>query len=286
MTSTLQDLLPPNLLRFVAEKWIPLEKKEPFANFGEALRKGVFHSDASHRALFHKTLWPTLTFMTKLDVENPPDWMALLPPVEDPEFPARAFGLQLILDQAPRVLFEGVNQRWVFAFFDELSIKYALALQDLPANLRPSSWDRWKDSVTFDYFLILRLYFGAPLVHHEKTAEAAVKFTEETRTLIEERFNVRDPIREQPGKRWDMYGFPKMISAGPPAELRDTASGGFWIQHLMDVHKPPLDKFGRYPYRNWVLGREMTAAEEEWIGKADYFKPPPEDSASFQKNKC
>jgi hypothetical protein len=46
----------------------------------------------------------------------------------------------------------------------------------------------------------------------------------------------------------------------------------------MDVHKPPLDKYGRYPYQNWTLGRDMTTEEEDWIGSRT--------SSSHHRKRC
>jgi hypothetical protein len=43
------------------------------------------------------------------------------------------------------------------------------------------------------------------------------------------------------------------------------------VESQMDVHYPPLEKFGRYPYWNDYLGRVSTAGEEEWMKNADRF---------------
>lgn len=278
MASDLKSLLTPELFTLVAESWIPLGKKEKVDDFGQVIRD-IFFSSSSEDGAFalRPKLWPILLSISQLGLDGCPDWMDFLPPVESPEFPSQALALQLILDQAPRLWLKGVDARWAYGYFDEISIKYALALQDLPPHLRPSSWCRWEGSVTFEYWVVLRMLFGAPIVHHEMTSDAAVAFTDETRSTIEQRFNVRDPIRDQPERRWNMFGFPRLLASGGPDGPCDVIRGGFWIQELMDTHKPPLDKFGRYPYRNWVLGRDMTPEEEDWIREADFFKPPPED---------
>lgn len=39
--------------------------------------------------------------------------------------------------------------------------------------------------------------------------------------------------------------------------------------HSAIEHKAIIDAFGRYPYRNAVLGRENTAAEERWLAKSN-----------------
>lgn len=67
----------------------------------------------------------------------------------------------------------------------------------------------------------------------------------------------------------------KQISEGFVGELLDdcmqgTEEGGptalakaFQIQ--TEQHKAVIDMFGRYPYRNGVLGREDTSEEKVWL---------------------
>ena len=43
----------------------------------------------------------------------------------------------------------------------------------------------------------------------------------------------------------------------------------------MDVHYPPLERFGRYPYWNDFLGRVDTPEEEEWKKQSGRFKGMP-----------
>ena len=40
---------------------------------------------------------------------------------------------------------------------------------------------------------------------------------------------------------------------------------------LMDIHKPIIDVFGRYPYLNAVLGRQSSEDEESWIDMMGHF---------------
>lgn len=122
----------------------------------------------------------------------------------------------------------------------------------------------------------------APIVHHEALANQATAMTEELRVLVESECGggVRDPYRDLPnGARWDLYGFPRMLKArrgplkGDDGKSSVTA-GCFWICALLDVHYPILEEYGRYPYRNGVLGRASTLEEEAWLQKAVFFKPP------------
>lgn len=39
----------------------------------------------------------------------------------------------------------------------------------------------------------------------------------------------------------------------------------FWVWTVIDVHKPIIDKFGRYPYQDDPKGRVSTDEEKEWV---------------------
>ncbi|KAI1084101.1 hypothetical protein F5B20DRAFT_526698 [Whalleya microplaca] len=276
MAPDLKSFLTTDLFKLMVETWLPLSKTNPI-DFGKAIQYVFFESSEDYIKVRDKA-WPALKALSELGLDNIPDMTTFLPPVEDSDFPIQALGLQLVLDQAPRVLLQGVDTRWTYAYFGEIALRYALQLQSLPANLRPVSWARWESSVSLDYFVWVRIFFGAPIVHHEKMGATVAAFTEETRTLVEQQLSVRDPYRAQPEKRWDLNGFPKMLMARGPASPCGVAEGTFWLLCLMDVHKPPLDKYGRYPYQNWRLGRVGTPEEDTWMEKAGgIFGPPSEE---------
>ncbi|KAF3766457.1 hypothetical protein M406DRAFT_256109 [Cryphonectria parasitica EP155] len=44
---------------------------------------------------------------------------------------------------------------------------------------------------------------------------------------------------------------------------------------VIEVHKPIIDRYGRYPYRNAIEGRKSTEEELEWIEKTDHFAEAP-----------
>jgi uncharacterized protein (DUF924 family) len=262
--TNLAELLTPDLYQVMVAKWFPFSKSDPI-DFGVGIDYYFNKLDINPDPDFRQRLWPTLKAMSELDLDNVPDMMSFLPPVEHPDFPLQALGLQLVLDQAPRLLFDGINIRWTDGFFGPISIKYARQLQALPAELKPTLWSRWKDSVSVDYFIFIRLWFGAPWVHNESTGEEALQFTEDTRAFVEQ---------------LDLYGFPKMlkeITAGAPGSPCSPAKGWFFLACLMDVHYPPLKKFGRYPYRNGAAGREHTPEEAEWSKNSGLFRELPDD---------
>jgi uncharacterized protein (DUF924 family) len=49
-----------------------------------------------------------------------------------------------------------------------------------------------------------------------------------------------------------------------PNELRGPFAGA---SRSAENHRAIIERFGRFPYRNRVLGRESTAAEEDWLRK-------------------
>ena len=53
-----------------------------------------------------------------------------------------------------------------------------------------------------------------------------------------------------------------------PAELRDYIA---YCATFAQKHREVIAKFGRFPHRNAVLGRESTRAEIEWLAQGDRF---------------
>ncbi|KAI0132084.1 hypothetical protein BJ170DRAFT_230128 [Xylariales sp. AK1849] len=274
MTLDLKSLLTSDLFKLMVDTRIPFSRSEPI-DYGKAIQQTFFDAGGEFSKIGPKA-WPALKALSLLGLDNIPDMMEFLPPPEAPDFPEQALGLQILLDQAPRALLRGVDVRWTNAYFDDISIRYSKQLRgSLPLHMNPTSWSRWEGSVSIDWFIFARLWFGAPLVHHEQMAEAALAFTDETRKSVEKIFNTRDPYVDQPEERWDLYGFPKLLKAGGPKSPCGVAEGWFWLALLMDVHKPLLDLYGRYPYRNAPLGRVATPEEEEWMEKVVMFKADP-----------
>ncbi|KAK7927230.1 hypothetical protein PG985_004228 [Apiospora marii] len=290
----LKALLSPEILGLTLAQKLPWDKHAPidfseaidWTFFGGALRETPHQTiTAEEDAILHQKTLPALKTLASMGLANIniPDLVEiLLPPPADPSFPEQALGLQLVLDQAPRELLDGpLDDRWVYGYFAELAAGLAQQLRALPEEQSPHSWARWKDDVSLDYFVWVRLWFMAPIVHHEALARQATAMTEELRVLVESERGggVRDPYRDLPdGVRWDLYGFPRMLEArqGPPKGddgKSSVAAGCFWICALLDVHYPILKEYGRYPYRNSVLGRVSTLDEETWLQKATFFKP-------------
>lgn len=54
---------------------------------------------------------------------------------------------------------------------------------------------------------------------------------------------------------------------------------------LMDIHKPIIDRFGRYSYANGARGRDDTAEELHWLEEVDHFaQESPEVARQIKKD--
>jgi uncharacterized protein (DUF924 family) len=86
--------------------------------------------------------------------------------------------------------------------------------------------------------LVKRLFFYMPLEHSEQLAD----------------HNLCVSLFEQ------MVASPEVERAGPQAAATVASMLDFAVRH-----RAIIEKFGRYPYRNAVLGRANTKAEQEWL---------------------
>jgi uncharacterized protein (DUF924 family) len=73
----------------------------------------------------------------------------------------------------------------------------------------------------------------------------------------------------------------QMKCVGLYEAIDDHESEAGWIEFAV-LHKDIVAKFGRFPHRNAILGRENTAAEEAWLKSSDQrFGTVPESDDSF-----
>lgn len=105
------------------ETWIPFSKTDPF-DFGETIR-WYFRKSETHLQTVRPQAWPALKVLSELGLDNISNMMTFLPTPEDPDFPLQVFGLQLVLDQTPRVLCKGVDGHYIYAYFGEIALKVA-----------------------------------------------------------------------------------------------------------------------------------------------------------------
>ncbi|KAH8895786.1 hypothetical protein GQ53DRAFT_33065 [Thozetella sp. PMI_491] len=276
----IRSLLTPELLAMLVRARLPYDKFESidFARFG----REIFLVD-HFGPVVERKVWPVLIALSKIGLERMPDLSRYLPPPTDPTFPEQCLGLLLLVDHCPRLLFKGVDHRYTYAYFSEISQRLATYWHELPPAQRPDSWERWQHEAGLDYWIGVRFWFGTPFVHseHDFHQEIALGFTEETRSVVESVSGIRDPYRtRREAILSDIYGFPREYRAGPP-QGRDVTreSWMFWMGMLMDIHKPIIDRYGRYPYLNAICGRSSTVGEKNWIEKTTHYGEASEEVA-------
>ena len=259
------SVVTPELLRHMWQKQMPWDEKEPI--HPPAILQQFFGSDGQQS----KIAWPALKALSKEGPDAVPDVMGYLPAPDSTDFPELAFGMHILLDQRPRALFADIDRRWV-SWFDKVARKFFGALQNLPAHLRPWSRERWADA-SFEYWLLITWWHHSVLVHSESVHdhELAAAKIEELRLAVEELTGKRDPTRDEKELRSDIYAFPRIISSLDLGSRKTLDEVAFCLFMIFDIHKPIIDKFRRYPYRNAIEGRESSEEELGWVNKTDHF---------------
>ncbi|KUJ13260.1 uncharacterized protein LY89DRAFT_687437 [Mollisia scopiformis] len=270
MADQLSTLFTPDFFESLVNAKLPFSMTEPldFEDVGQKQWKGK----APIPSGLVERVWPVLEALSKLELASVPDLLQFLPPIADENFPRQALGLQLLLDQMTRSLLRGIDGRWRSAFFDIISVRYAHTLDALPEDQKPWAWSRWKTFATLDFWVLARTWYICPFVHSDKPsdAERALRFTEETRNIIEKETGTTDPHRsERDFILSDTYGVSRVLKEGPPGAGATVQLYAYWMCKLMDLHKPVIDQFGHYPYKNAYFGRENTPEEDAWFKKRD-----------------
>ncbi|KAK4182772.1 hypothetical protein QBC35DRAFT_509342 [Podospora australis] len=283
LESSFDNLLTPSLFSLLAHHRLPYpDKKAPinFSDFG----RDIFLEDPFSPLVKDKA-WPALLALSKFgSPDQVPDLTTYLPHPTDTTYPVQVLGLQLLVDNLPRLLFRGIDARWIYAYFNHVSQRLARTWIALPADQRPDSWPRWRDEegVGLDYFIGVRFWLGTPFVHSELLGNQmiALKFTEETRAVVEKETGTVDPHRKHRDAILnDIYGFPRLLQKGPPQGSDVTREGWtFWMCKLMDIHQPIVDRFLRYPYLNGITGRAARGDEKKWLEEVHHFAEADEDT--------
>lgn len=204
------------------------------------------------------------------------DLMEYLPETSSKKFPEYSLALVLLLDQGGRLL-TGTDTRWKYDYFDILARRLVHKILELPEEINPYNMSRWMGELgsTFGYWLLVRMWFQAPLCHSEaiRDHEIAAAINAEARTEVERFTKSRDPNREHRATLlYDTLAYPRWSREGPPTgpgvQLKDFA---FWELMMMDVHKCIIEQYGGYPQRYASRGREATGAEMVYLERSNYF---------------
>lgn len=271
--ASLSALLSPSRLYAIFQARIPWPRSTAL-NF---VHVRDFSSSFDHEA-FHALCFPALKRLTEIkNLDLADELVALLPAPESREFPEQALGMLLLLDQGPRQLFSGHDERWTYSYFDGLAQRVLHRLRALPENLQPDSQKRWVDEMgyTFSHWTIVRFWFIAPLTHSESAADQQLqlRLCDETRRVVEATTGTRDAYRDCRGElATDPTTFSRRACMGPPAGDSITMTDFvFWFLMIFDAHVPIILTFGRFPSRNGAMGRATTETERRFLERTGGF---------------
>jgi uncharacterized protein (DUF924 family) len=268
----LSKILTPALYEDILAYQFPFEIPVDIAWASKFYFEGTPNNDKEvYDTTFHSALKPISLFNPSI-----PSLTQFLPPPSSPKYPENALALVLLIDQAPRQTFTGLNYRWTYMYFDVTARKLVkeLLYTGNPAE-RPDSLSRWtKLGYPFEDAMIRKFWLLAPLIHSEDIEDhrAVSLKIEEMRKHVERYSGRRDPARdtmEQDSK--DVLLFGNLIRGGPPSTFADFM---FWMFRVFNAHDPIIEKFGRYPYLNGAQGRRTTVAEAVHLKDSDNFGMP------------
>lgn len=231
-----------------------------------------FFSDDSRFSNAVQGAWPALKAISHTyGPDTVPDMTGFLPSPQDPGFPEQAFGMHVLLDQAPRVLFRGIDGRWT-SWFDKAARKLYEYYYGLPEHSRPWAPGGWPGA-TFEYWTCIATEFNATMAHQESKGDQKLSAAriEQLRRAVEGYSGQRDPARDGSSPPLDEYSLVEIVSNVDLDRDWTFPEAAFFSFMVDDAHGPIIEGFGRYPYRNAIEGRDSTADELEWIRKTGHF---------------
>ena len=277
---SLTSLVTSALLTQITEGYLPFSKTEEL-NFSDVEAKetqehfqSICKSSNARQALIALSQLSPDATLPDLDL------MSLLPEPTAKEFPQQCFGLQLLLDQASRILLPGIDARWQSGYFGPLGRQLAGQWYALPEEQRPYKWRRGQDMgiTSFSYWVATQVMWAAPFLHAEdlESQQIGLDLSEELRQAVEKRTEKNDPYREtRDDTLKDDLLFLREVVKGPPLDESETSisitNWTFWWCMILDSHWPIIKRFGRYPYRNAILGRVSTDKEKKWLDDTGHF---------------
>lgn len=289
----LQTIITPSLLTQLSRARIPWPKQDPIS--GNALIAGYFggESDFASRAA---VAWPALLALSQAygpSSSSPgatvPDVTRFLPDPASAAFAEQALGMHVLLDQCPRVLFRGADGRWT-SWFDAVVRRLYGFLRGLPEAQRPWTRARWAGSAdardgdgaaSFEYWFCVVWEFNASMAHQESRVHQAASAAAMgvLRGEVEAFSGWRDPGRDDASRWVDVYAFPRLIEGLDLSRQWAFHEAAFWVIEVVEVHRPIIDRYGRYPYRNAIEGRDSSEEERDWLEKTHHFAEAAPDVA-------
>ena len=274
MPEAIATLIEPRRLQTIFELAIPWPKDNP--------PNGKDWVDCHNNFFMKKELfWEPLVAISKLDVDSMPSFMHLLPEPSSQEFPAQALGLLFLLDQAPRYICTGANERWRNGFFDVLALGLSLELRNLPLHLRINKFKRWEEcGFSYAHWCVIAVLVTAPLTHAEDLyihENLLLPEVHEYRKETERYYNIIDAYHAKELSECltldassDTLAFSRFARDGLP-DTENIHDIVFWFCRVKEAHIPIIRIFGRYPYRYRAMGRDNSEMEKEFLEKTENF---------------
>ncbi|KAK9455954.1 hypothetical protein V1511DRAFT_510819 [Dipodascopsis uninucleata] len=166
----------------------------------------------------------------------------------NPATPLDWLSVILLLDQLPRNSFRGTEAKYVFKTFDPIALQIALRAIELGIP----------EKLPIRYRLSYRFWFYLPLEHSESAEMQVLSVTQHTRMIDDVQFLVNNNV--SPADR-DTRNCRIVLSMKTQDLHR-------WAETMLNIakkHKTIIDRFGRYPHRNLILGRKSTDDEEQYL---------------------
>ncbi|KAL6833732.1 hypothetical protein J3E69DRAFT_362773 [Trichoderma sp. SZMC 28015] len=246
-------ILTPDVLLSVREFWFEhLAGPDGLVMPSTEENKRWFFGGSEFDKLCVERFAPTLEAIRKQGIKSGHDIIYALQPRDAHDW----LSLVLLLDQIPRNCYRGESSAIVFDYFDVMARD--IALEAIQRGI-PDEWPeiRWR--------FACRSWFYVPLMHsedvdlHELAVQKYQAFTRDVESLLLPENNVNGD--ESDVAHEYRIAAQRVMQANPEA----AKEYGQLNLNFEKRHWAIIKRFGRYPHRNRVLGRETTDEEREYL---------------------
>src|ERR1700761_9594902 len=113
---------------------------------------------------------PNVTHPSAMEIPSVLDFMQCLPNPNESTYLEQALALILLLDQAPRILYQRLEQRWTYDYFSVMA--RSLVRHMIQTDTCPDSTVRWMSlGYPFEDAFMRKMFLYVPLVHSEDLAD-------------------------------------------------------------------------------------------------------------------
>ncbi|KAL6695838.1 hypothetical protein J3F84DRAFT_348110 [Trichoderma pleuroticola] len=248
-------ILTPDVLLSVREFWFEhLAGPDGLVMPSTEENKRWFFGGSEFDKLCVERFAPTLEAIRKEGIKSGHDIIYALQPRDAHDW----LSLVLLLDQIPRNCYRGDRSAIVFDYFDAMARD--IALEALQRGI-PDEWPeiRWR--------FACRSWFYVPLMHsedvglHELAVQKYQAFARDVESLLLPHANVNVNGDESDVAHEYRIAAQRVMQANPEA----AKDYGQLNLNFEKRHWAIIKRFGRYPHRNRVLGRQTTDEERDYL---------------------